>query len=79
MSERLQDHLDAVAGTQLAMMPALAALLRERKDDPAFAAALQADIERMRSNLLASVSRDRKIEAFEETAKILLLASQGKG
>lgn len=66
------EHLDATAGAQLAMMVALKLLLTPYKGNQQAIAALQSELERNRSSLLASAASDYKIHAFDETAETLI-------
>lgn len=60
------------AGAQLAMIVALKLLLSPYRGNPEVIAALENELERMRSLLLASPSEERKLTAFERTAESLL-------
>ena len=60
------------AGAQLAMLAALQLLLTPYRGNAAAIAALETELERMRSLLLASPAEDRKLRAFEEAAESLL-------
>lgn len=65
-------HLDATAGAQLAMLPALKLLLTPYRGNAQAIAALESELEQMRAHLLASNASDYKIQSFEETAESLL-------
>lgn len=70
--EALRDHLDAVAGAQLAMMTALSVTLTPYKKNPQALEALRHALEDIRAGLLASSASDRKIHHFDEVAETLL-------
>lgn len=62
------------AGAQIAMMVALGALLRLHQGNPVVGHALEQGMEAARAGLLASPSEERKLQAFEEVAEVLLAA-----
>jgi hypothetical protein len=70
--EIIRHHLDAVAGTQLALVTATKLLLSSYQGNSQAEYALQEELERMKSNMLHSSSSDYKIEAFDEAADALL-------
>lgn len=70
--ERLEHHLDAVAGTQTALMVALSFLLDAHKLSPQAIAAMTTGLERSRASILASSASDYKIEAFDAVAESLV-------
>lgn len=70
----IKDHLDVVAGTQIAMATALKLVLTSYKAHPDAINALRNELEEMRASLLASSASDRKLEAFEGCAESLLAA-----
>jgi hypothetical protein len=65
-SKTFRDHLDTVAGVQLAQTLMLNFLLRQLRRSPESASAIQAAAERLKSSLLASNTSDSKIRAFDE-------------
>lgn len=60
------------AGAQVAIIVAVKLLLSAHKGNPSATAALTDELERMRSDLLASNSTEQKLHAFDETAEALL-------
>lgn len=60
------------AGAQLAIIVAVKLLLSAHKGNASATAALTDELERMRSDLLASNSTEQKLHAFDETAEALL-------
>lgn len=70
------EHLDAVAGTQLAMFAAVIALLRRQAGDPELISDLQASLEQLQAAALGSQSSDHKLQALAESATVLLEAAR---
>ena len=66
------EHLDATAGAQLAMMVALKLLLTQYKGNQQAIDALQSELELMRTELIYSNASDYKRNAFEEAAGTLI-------
>lgn len=60
------------AGAQLAIIAAVKLLLSAYKGNPALTTAMTEELERMRSDLLASNSSEQKLHALNETADALL-------
>ncbi|MCA3041252.1 MAG: hypothetical protein ING37_11695 [Rhodocyclaceae bacterium] len=72
-------HLDAVAGAQLATFAAVVVLLKRQSTDPGLIPDLQAAFERLQSAALGSQSSDYKLQALAESAEALLQAAQPPG
>jgi len=60
------------AGAQLALVVAVKLLLSQFRGNEQALVALESELEAMRALLLCSPAEDRKLKAFEETAKSLL-------
>jgi hypothetical protein len=65
------------AGAQLAMLVALKLLLTPYRGNAAAIEALEDELERMRADLLATASEERKVYAFDETAEALIAVVKG--
>lgn len=70
--ERIKYHLDAVAGSQLAMQISVSFLLTRHRGNQEAISALRQVGESTKANLLASQASDYKIHAFEETLETLI-------
>jgi type VI protein secretion system component VasK len=70
--EAIKKHLDAVAGSQLAVVTATKLLLTSYQGNAQAMQALEEEFERMRSTVLYSQASDYKIHAFDEAAESLL-------
>ena len=76
----MADHVpDDSAGAQLAMLVAIKLLLTRYRGNPQAVQSLDIELEAMRANLLASAASDRKVVAFDTTAKSLREVVEPKG
>lgn len=68
------DDIEEAAGAQIALTVAIAALLALHRGNPVVGQALEQGMERARAGLLASPTEERKLQAFEDVAEILVAA-----
>ena len=72
MTESERQHLDAIAGVQIAMIAALSALLKQHKGNQTVLDELQTRLTLAQNDLIYSSASDYKSSMFEQTGAALL-------